>query len=420
MPAKAYPYYRDSGVKWIGQVPAHWGVKRLGSLLSQRREKVSDREFKPLSVTKLGIVPQLESAAKTDDGDNRKLVIAGDFVINSRSDRKGSSGLSPFVGSVSVINIVLRIDGLYGQYVHHLLRSIAFQEEFYRHGKGIVADLWSTRYSEMSGILLPLPSLIEQQAIADFLDRETTKIDTLVAKQEQLINFLKEKRTGLISHTVSKGLNSLAPMKSSGVDWIGEIPEHWELKRLKSLLSLVNARGSASGLSVALENIQSWTGSYLPTNSEFQNSGTGFTAGDILFGKLRPNLAKVMLAPESGTSYGDIYVLRAASDGHPAYLAQYLRSEPVINTLVGMTYGAKMPRVNFSQLAEMLVPSPPLDEQQAIATFLDLETAKIDKLINRATATIAFLKERRASLITAAVTGQIDVRGAERGGFDYV
>jgi type I restriction enzyme S subunit len=136
----------------VAHAPDDWPIKRLGELFRERKEKVSDKEFAALSVTKSGIVPQLETAAKTDDGNNRKGVRAGDFVINSRSDRKGSGGLSELDGSVSLINIVLEPLRILPRFAHHLLRSPAFQEEFYRWGRGIVADLWTTRFTEMKNI----------------------------------------------------------------------------------------------------------------------------------------------------------------------------------------------------------------------------------------------------------------------------
>jgi type I restriction enzyme S subunit len=203
-----YEKYKDSGVAWLGEVPEHWEVKRLGCFFKERREKVSDAEFEPLSVTKNGVVLQLETAAKTNDNDNRKLVRKGDFVINSRSDRKGSSGVANRDGSVSLINTVLcPCPKMFIAFIHHLLRSVSFQEEYYRYGKGIVADLWSTNYSEMQSILLAVPPFFEQTAIATFLDREAAKIDALIAEQEKLIELLKEKRQAVISHAVTKGLN---------------------------------------------------------------------------------------------------------------------------------------------------------------------------------------------------------------------
>jgi type I restriction enzyme, S subunit len=240
-----YPIYKDSGVAWLGSVPEHWTVRRLGFYFTERREKVSDKDYAPLSVTRHGIVPQLETAAKTDDGDNRKLVRQGDFVINSRSDRKGSAGVAGADGSVSLISTVLAPrEALDSGFVHHLLRSVPFQEEYYRFGKGIVSDLWSTGYSEMRNITLAIPSQSEQQLIAGFLADETHRIDALVAEQQRLVELLKEKRQAIISHAVTKGLHPDARMKSSGIEWLGDIPAHWDVKQLRQVVeTLMDFRG---------------------------------------------------------------------------------------------------------------------------------------------------------------------------------
>lgn len=189
---------------WIMGAPDHWSFNRVGNYFTERREKVSDTIYAPLSVTKNGIVPQLDTAAKSDDGENRKLVRKGDFVINSRSDRKGSSGLSELDGSVSLINTVITPSpSLNGRYVHYLFRSNLFQEEYYRYGKGIVADLWSTNYSEFKNIVFPIPPIHEQAEIVLFLDDMTDKIQDLVCKSKQSIGFLKEHRASLISAAVT-------------------------------------------------------------------------------------------------------------------------------------------------------------------------------------------------------------------------
>ena len=170
----------------VEHAPPKWDRYRLGQVFKERKTTVSDTDYPPLSVTMKGVVPQLDTAAKTDNNDNRKLVLAGDYVINSRSDRKGSGGISDRDGSVSVISIVLEPRGIDRQFAHFLLRSRTFQEEFYRWGSGIVADLWSTRYSDMKNIRLALPPLAEQRTIAAYLDRETGRIDALVQRLEQL------------------------------------------------------------------------------------------------------------------------------------------------------------------------------------------------------------------------------------------
>lgn len=232
---KAYSEYKDSGVEWLGEIPAHWNIKRLGQFFEERREKVSDKDYPALSVTMQGIIPQLDTAAKTEAGDNRKLVLKDDFVINSRSDRKGSAGVSRFNGSVSLISIVMRPMGINPRFAHYLLRCRPFQEEFYRYGKGIVADLWSTNSSELKNIHLPEIQFSESEKITIFLDHETAKIDNLIEKQHQLIELLKEKRHAVISHVVTKGLNPDVPMKDSGVEWVDSIPSHWEVMPTFSL-----------------------------------------------------------------------------------------------------------------------------------------------------------------------------------------
>ena len=199
---------KDSGISWIGEIPGHWEVKKIGSLFVERREKVSDKEFPALSVSKQGVTPQLDTAVKTDNGDNRKKVCKNDFVVNSRSDRKGSCGVSPYTGSVSLINIVLSPrENIEVQYFHHLFRSNNYIEEYYRIGRGIVADLWTTRYSEMRNIFVPLPPLDEQQAIVAYIEEKCEKIDKLTSELQSEIDYLKEYKQRLIADCVTGQVN---------------------------------------------------------------------------------------------------------------------------------------------------------------------------------------------------------------------
>ena len=195
---------KDSGISWLGIIPEHWDVKKIGSLFTERREKVSDKDYPALSVSKQGITPQLETAVKTDNGDNRKKVCKDDFVVNSRSDRKGSCGVSPYTGSVSLINIVLSPrNNIEVQYFHHLFRSNDYIEEYYRIGRGIVADLWTTRYSEMRNIMVPLPPIDEQRSIVSYIEEKCQKIDTLIMELQAEIDYLKEYKQRLIADVVT-------------------------------------------------------------------------------------------------------------------------------------------------------------------------------------------------------------------------
>ena len=224
---------KDSGVEWIGKIPKEWSISRISKEFIIRNEKVSDKDFAALSVTKQGILPQLDSVAKSDNGDNRKRVCVGDFVINSRADRKGSCGTSSYDGSVSLICNVLTPKYLDPQYIHSLFRNYYFSEEFYRWGSGIVDDLWSTNIEKMKKINIPKPNKNEDKKIAKFLDKKTAQFDSIISKKEALIEKLEEAKKSLISEVVTGKVRVVKTddgyelvertkeeMKDSGVEWL--------------------------------------------------------------------------------------------------------------------------------------------------------------------------------------------------------
>lgn len=425
---KPYPEYKNSGFEWLGNIPAHWGVGKLGACFEERNEKVSDEEFAPLSVTKNGIVPQMAHVAKTDAGDNRKKVCINDFVINSRSDRKGASGISAYEGSVSLISTVLKPREHYPPFVHHLLRSYNFQEEFYRFGKGIVADLWSTRYAEMKGISIPLLPMDEQLAIANYLDRETFRIENLIAEKQNFIKLLKEKRQALISHVVTKGLDPKVKMKDSGIEWIGEVPEHWELTRLRYLGFCQN------GISIG---------------GEFFGSGKPFVSySDIYKNRVLPEQVdgRIQSTEKDQELYsvkrGDVFFTRTSETideiAFPAVCKKDIEAAVFAGFLIRFRPFGKRLDIDFSEfyfqneklraffvkemnlvtraslsqdlLKKMPVLLPPLDEQKRIATRLAVIDKTFGKLLQVVEDSIELLREHRTALISAAVTGKIDVR----------
>ena len=427
MEFKQYPNCKDSGVEWLGEVPNHWSINKLGTHFLQRKEKVSDKDFPPLSVTKNGIVPQLENAAKTDNGDNRKLVKKGDYVINSRSDRKGSSGLSYLDGSVSLINIVLKpLKSIYPKFSHHLFRSYLFQEEFYKYGHGIVADLWTTNYDDMRNIYLALPNIDEQNQIVAFLDAETTRIDNLIAKQEKLIELLEEQRKSIISHAVTKGLNPDVPMKDSGAEWLGKVPSHWGFKRLDSISKIVRgnstfAKGDLldTGQYVALQygktykvdEINSSFNSYV--NQEFFKVSQVVEFEDVVLISTSETLEDLghscfYARHDFGLIGGEQFLLKPNDQTFGKYL--YYATKAFSSYLQRYATGLKVFRFNLDDLKKIYVPDISLVDQQKIANFLDQETSRIDLLVLKQNNLIQKLKEYRSSIISHTVTGKIDVR----------
>jgi type I restriction enzyme, S subunit len=422
-----YPEYRDSGVEWLEQVPAHWELKRLGHFFDERREKVSDKDFEPLSVTMQGIVPRLETAAKTLDGDNRKRVCAGDFVINSRSDRKGSAGVSPLDGSVSLICIVLQPRLINGGFAHHLLRSPPFQEEFYRNGKGIVADLWSTGYSEMKNVLLAMPPSSEQEAIAAFLDHETARIDALVEEQKRLIELLKEKRQAVISHAVTKGLDPNVPMKDSGVEWLGEVPAHWEVRKLSSVTTKITNGYVGPTRDILQEEGVRYLQSlhikgnkiifdkpyYVSDEWSRAHDKSILMAGDVLIVQTGDIGQCAVVTDEfAGCNCHALIIVspvRSVLDGN--WLSWILNSDYGYHTLLSIQTGALHPHLNCGYVKDVMIPMPPIDEQMVIVDWLKSKLRKVSGLVGEAESAIDLLREHRSALISAAVTGKIDVRG---------
>ena len=241
---KRYPSYKNSGVEWIGDIPEGWEIQKLYVQFEFRDEKVSDKDYPPLSVTYGGVVPQMDNVAKAvADGNARKRVSIGDIAINGRSDRRGAAGFSNYDGSVSLIYHVLksRANKRTSRYFHYLIRSTIFGNEFYRWGRGIVDDLWTTRSSEMKRILLPVPSDDDQERIATYLDEKTALIDEIIEKKKRHIKLLRNKRDAIINYTVTRGLNPNAKLVASGIKWLDQIPEGWKVKKIKHTIKSVTS-----------------------------------------------------------------------------------------------------------------------------------------------------------------------------------
>lgn len=422
------PEMVDSGQAWLGKIPRSWSLSRAGSIFRERREKVSDKDFPALSVTKKGIVPQLDNAAKTDDNDNRKKVVSGDYVINSRSDRKGSSGLSKLTGSVSLINTVATPIGLDPYYCHHLLRSVSFQEEYYRWGRGIVADLWTTNFSDFKNIKLPVPPIIEQRQIAAYLNRETTKIDQLIAKQQKLINLLHENRQAVITRAVTKGLDPNVKMKDSGVERLGQVPVHWKVRPIKQLCKIGN------GSTPKKDNLEYWhEGSFPWLNSSCVNKEEVISASHFVTIKalIECHLPKVS-APAvlvgitgQGKTRGLATTLQidATINQHIAFLKPFSAELSIsfLRRFMDASYGwlrfdsegagSTKGAITCMQLGNLRISLPPKEEQIQINMMLQDRLASIELLIEKANVSVELLRQRRSAMITAAVTGKIDVRG---------
>lgn len=400
----------DSGIEWIGEIPQFWNIKKIGQLFRYRNIKVNDTDYPPLSVTKSGIVPQMDNVAKSDANDNRKQVLKDDFVINSRSDRKQSCGLSNLVGSVSLINTVLygnEKNNITPKYTGYLLKNYGFAEEFYRWGHGIVADLWTTGWQDMKNILLPVPSFEEQNKIVECIECSEISIDKLIFNQEQQIDRLKKYRQSLITDVVTKGLNLDVQMKDSGIDWIGKIPKLWSVEKIKYATNIIEESYTTGHYPyIALENVESLTGRYILTDSKYDLCGSKIAyEGNVVFGKLRPYLGKVFVIPNKSCVSGEFSIFEP-KDVTSEYLKYFLLSYNFIEIVTASTYGTKMPRANLGFISNLFIPVPSFEEQNQIVLYLDSKCSQIDRLIEIKQSKIEKLEQYKKSLIYEYVTGK--------------
>ena len=418
---------KDSGITWINEIPTHWAIGRIGGLYSLRNQKVSDKDYEPLSVTMKGVLPQLETAAKTNDGDNRKLVRKGDFAINSRSDRRGSCGIADRDGSVSLINTILKPrNQMNARYYNWLFHTPMFADEFYKWGHGIVDDLWSTNWEEMKKIQIPIPALDEQQRIAEFLDRECGKIDGLKADIQAQIDTLEQYKRSVITEAVTHGLNPSALMKDSGIPWVDEVPQKWDIRTVKYIaICLKKGNGITKedivedGDTLCIRYGEIYTKYNLSffecatrTNKERISSKQYFTQGDILFagtGELIEEIGKniVYLGTGDCLAGGDIIILKHKQNAR--YLNYALNSECVQAQKSCNKAKLKVVHISAFEIGNIKIALPPLDEQQEIADYLDNKCTEIEQIIADKKSQIETLDGYKKSLIYEHVTGKKEV-----------
>ena len=431
-----YANYEPSQADWLGFLPEHWDSRKVGALFVERKTKVSDKDFAPLSVTKFGVVPQLANAAKTNAGDNRKLVRTGDFVINSRSDRKGSCGVSGLDGSVSLINIVLTSRGILDEkYIHYLLRSQPFSEEYYHNGRGIVADLWTTRYSEMKSILLPVPPHEEQDQIVRFLDWKVSSINKLISNYRHQIVLLDEMKQRRIDEAVVKGMRKSPLVHNDDIRWDIDYPERWQIQRIRESFSF------RKGLSITKANLEE-TGiaviSYGQVHSK-KNSGVGLNEeliryvnesylttnqsclvekGDFIFADTSEDVTgcgNCAYIDWDDTIFAGYHSIIAHPDGSTdnKYLAYLFKSPTWRYQIRKKVNGVKVYSITQKMLKDAFILVPPVDEQKEIVHYLDEVCAKIDAAISKMEEKVSNLRDLKIRLVADTVTGKIDVRGIE-------
>ncbi|CAI1046438.1 Type I restriction enzyme EcoKI specificity protein [Serratia marcescens] len=429
---KAYPEYKDSGVEWLGDIPGHWKTISISRLFSRiKRTGYTEKEL--LSVYRdYGVIPK----SSRDDNNNKpsedlspyQLVQPNDLVMNKMKAWQGSIAISEYEGIVSPAYFVYQPNNslfelAHPKYVHYLLRNPIYVTQYLSRSKGIRVNQWDLDPDEFRNIELLLPSKVEQEKIYNFLDHETAKIDKLIEKQQQLIELLKEKRQAVISHAVTKGLNPDVPMKDSGVEWLGEIPSHWEMKRLAYLGSARN------GLTYSPENITDQeSGTLVLRSSNIRNSSLCFDDNVYVNSSIPEQfLVKendLLICSRNGSrnliGKNALISKDAAGMAFGAFMAIFrsqintyifwVLNSPLFDYQSGSFLTSTINQLTIGNLNSMKVPVPTFKEQKEIVRYLSKKNNDFIELINKVNNSIALLQERRTALISAAVTGKIDVR----------
>lgn len=409
---------KDSGIEWIGEIPKHWSLTKIGMLYTLRNTKVSDKEYQPLSVTKMGVLPQLETVAKTNAHDDRKLVKKGDFAINSRSDRRGSCGISSFDGSVSLINTVLTPrERMHPGYYNWLFHTIQFADEFYRNGHGIVDDLWTTNWQDMKKIVLPIPMHDEQQVVSEYLDQKCSEIDAVSEDIQKQITVLEDYKKSLVYKVVSNGVSIASMSKDKDEIW-GNIPTGWRLVDIKYLFEIVKRIAGKEGFDVLavtqkglkVKNISSNEGQLADNYSGYQfvyptdyvmnhmDLLTGWVDCSTIFGVTSPDYR--------------VFRLRDKINNNLTYFKYVMQCCYMNRIFYSLGQGVSNLgrwRLQTSSFNNFKVPVPTKAEQDEIANYLDEKTAGIDSLISDKKKQLEILAEYKKSLIYEFVTGKKEV-----------
>ncbi|WP_211242917.1 restriction endonuclease subunit S [Sinimarinibacterium sp. CAU 1509] len=407
-----YPEYKDSGVEWLGEIPAHWTVAPFKRLV----------EFQNGADHK---------AVEVDEG----YPVYGSGGVFAQASQYLYDGESVLLGRKGTIDKPLHVTGRFwtvdtmywtrirreanGKFCYYVAASIPFA--YYSTNTALP----SMTQSALGAHAIAYPEKLEQTTIAAFLDHETAKIDALVAEQEKLIALLKEKRQAVISHAVTKGINPDAPMKPSGIEWLGDVPAHWTMARLKNVSPfitvgiVVNPSDYVSedglpfiyGGDISEGSIDADAARRISPEHSEKNSKTRLETGDLLTVRVGAPGVTAVVGPdcEGGNCASVMLIRRGAFDSR--WLCFAMNSRMVRFQVEVVQYGAAQEQFNISHAINFWIAVPPRAEQAEIADGLTRETADIDSLISEAECAINLLKERRSALISAAVTGQIDVRG---------
>ena len=420
---KRYSEYKDSGVKWIGEIPGHWKIMRLRAYLSMYSEK-NHPDKQLLSVTRESgvIVRNTESKEENhnyipDDLSGYKLVRIGDFAINKMKSWQGSYGVSNFEGIVSPAYYVCKLKFPYKDFFSNAIRCKAYIPFFTQYSKGIRVDQWDLSPIALKNIPFFEPPLPEQEAIVTYLDSKVAKIDEYISIAEKKIAALEELKQTIIAEAVTRGIHKDVPMKDSGVKWIGMIPEHWKMNSLRSYVKLYSEKNHPEKqlLSVTREMgvIVRNTESKEENHNFIPDDLSGYKLvrkGDFVINKMKSWQGSYGVSKYEGIVSPAYYVCKLKFP-YNDFFSIAIRCKSYVPFFTQYSKGIRVDQWDLSPIALKNIPfmEPPITEQQEIVTYIEAKAAKIDQLCQAERSQIEKLKEYKQRLISDVVTGKVKV-----------
>ena len=427
---KVYPKYKPSGIDSLSDIPSHWifnYFKRF--VFFQEGPGLRHWQFKENGIKVICVTNITENGIDFSSftkyiSEEEYLESYQHFTVKKGDLLLASSGASwgkvaeyesdeVVILNTSTIRLNSQKNKINRRFLRWLLSSNYINDQLSVLITGSCQPNFGPTHLSKLEIAIP-ESELDQQKIVNFLDYKTEQCDRFISNRQKQIELLNEQKASIINKAVTKGINPNAKMKPSGIDWIGDIPEHWEIQKLKYLcehISIPAFSKKQDETYIALENIEGWTGKFIFNEefSGFDSTARKFTDKDILFGKLRPYLAKVAIPDFKGVCVSEIIVLRPIKLLRE-FLYFMLLNADFIDFVSQTAEGTKMPRTSWNKIADLKFPLPSKEEQQAVLDFIKQETSKIEALISKYQKQIELMQEYRTALISQAVTGKIDVR----------
>jgi len=419
-----YDAYKDSSVEWIGKIPTDWFNERLGTILEPISIKGNaDKDLLSITREKGVILRDVEDDSENhnfipDDLSNYKLLEKGQFGMNKMKAWQGSYGVSPYTGIVSPAYYIFKfIKPIYPDFFHWAIRSKTYISFFGSASDGVRIGQWDLSKDRMKNIPFVFPNIDSQKKIVEFINDKAGKIDQAIAIKEQQITFLNERKQIVIQKAVTQGLDPNVPMKDSGVEWIGQIPEHWELEKVKRLFKLIIDPAPNNN---DFELLSVYTDIGVKPRKDLEERGNRASTtdgywkvqkGDIIVNKLLAWMGAIGLSNYDGVTSPAYDILRARKPLSPYFYHLLFRSPICSSELKKHSRGIMDMRLRlyFDKFGDVLVPYAPITEQNEIIKYIEVEEQKINAGIELINQQIEKLKEYKTTLINDAVTGKIKV-----------